>query len=273
MKPKPAALAAPALALALTAVATACTQAVGDGKAEHRTFRIGDDATTLTIDADDTAVELVPVDREGGEVEVTRWFKAEKWNGDVGTDWSVDGDTLHFRTKCSGVVVSCDSRYRVEVPRHLAVKIDGSDGRIEARGGFESRLDITSGDGAVEVEDAGGPLHIDAHDGSIRIDGAAGPVDLGARDGSVRATGLTAARVTASLEDGSLHLGFTEPPDEVTAETRDGGLTVEVPKAPYQVHTDVRDGSTNVTVPRDPDSPHRIEATTGDGSLTVRTPD
>ncbi|MEO3845435.1 DUF4097 family beta strand repeat-containing protein [Streptomyces sp. B22F1] len=269
MKPKPAALAAPALALALAAVATACTQAVGDGKAEHRTFRIGADATTLTIDADDTAVELVPVDREDGEIDVTRWFKAEKWNGDVGTTWSVDGDTLHFRTKCSGVVVSCDSRYRVEVPRNLDVEIDGSDGRIEANG-FDTRLDIRSGDGAVEVADAGGPLNIEARDGSVRIDGAAGPVDLDARDGSVRATGLTTTRVTAALGDGSLHLGFTETPDQVTAETRDGGLTLEVPKAPYRVSTDVRDGSTDVTVPRDPASPHRIKATTGDGSVTIR---
>ncbi|WBB64238.1 DUF4097 family beta strand repeat-containing protein [Streptomyces sp. WMMC500] len=269
MKPKPAALAAPALALALAAAATACTQAVGDGKAEHRTFSIGDDATTLTIDADDTAVELVPVDREGGEVDVTRWFEAEKWNGDVGTEWSADGDTLHFRTTCSGVVVSCDSRYRVEIPRHLAVEIDGSDGRIEANG-FDTRLDITSGDGAVAVADAGGPLNIEARDGSVSIEGAAGPVDLDARDGSVRATDLTAPRVTAALGDGSLHLGFAATPDEVTADSRDGSVTVEVPKGPYRVSTDVRDGSTDVTVPRDPASPHRIKATTADGSVTIR---
>ncbi|MFW6723701.1 DUF4097 family beta strand repeat-containing protein [Streptomyces sp. MAR4 CNY-716] len=269
MKPKPTTLALPALALALAATATACTQSVGDGKAENRTFRIGADATTLTIDADDTAVELVPVDREGGEIAVTRWFKAEKWNGDVGTKWSAEGDTLRFSTKCSGVIVSCDSRYRVEVPRDLDVKIDSSDGRIEATG-FDTRLGITSGDGAVDVADAGGPLNIEARDGSVRIDGAAGPVDVDARDGSVRATDLTAARVTASLGDGSLHLGFTETPDEVTAESRDGGLTLELPKAPYRVSTDVRDGSTDVSVPRDPASPHRIKAATADGSVTIR---
>ncbi|GAA1507218.1 DUF4097 family beta strand repeat-containing protein [Streptomyces synnematoformans] len=273
MKPKPAALAAPALALVLAAAATAC-QSVGDGEAEHRTFRIGSDATTLTIDADNTAVELVPADEgaDRAEVDVTRWFEAEKWNGDVGTEWSADGDTLHFRTTCSGVIVSCDSRYRVEVPRRLAVKVDGSDGRITANG-LDTRLDITSADGSVAVGDAGGPLTVEARDGSVRVDGAAGPVDLDARDGSVRATGLTAARVTAALGDGSLHLGFTEPPDDVTADTRDGGLTVELPKASYRVHTDVRDGSTDVTVPRDPDSPHRIKATVGDGSLTVRPAD
>ncbi|WP_240967725.1 DUF4097 family beta strand repeat-containing protein [Streptomyces composti] len=240
------------MSVVLLAGVTACgSSAASDDTPEHRTFDVR--GGTLTVDSDDSELELVATDeQEEGKVEVTRWFVGKVAIGsDPEVTWSMKNDRLTLRLKCSGIVVDCSARHRVEVPRGLAVKVEDGDGSVRAQG-FEDPLSIRAGDGSVKVTDTSGPLELRTGDGSVRADVSSRSVRVHSGDGSVRLT-----------------LGSV--PDRVDARTQDGFLTVELPRASYRVDTETGDGPERVSVPRDDSSPHRVTARTRDGGLVIRT--
>ncbi|WP_367124874.1 DUF4097 family beta strand repeat-containing protein [Streptomyces phytohabitans] len=248
-----------ALALTLIAVLAALSgcsmQKVSDGEAEHRSFALT--GRKLTVVSDDSRLELVPVDRAADgdgkrRLDVTRWFKASKLNGKVGVSWKLEGgDTLRLKVTCTGVVVDCSARHRVEVPRDVALDVRSHDGRVVANG-FSTPLSIRTGDGSVGVRGASAALRIST------------------RDGSVRAEELRSPTVTAASHDGSLELGFREAPTSVRTESHDGSTTLTAPRTPYRVEADAKDGSVDVSLPRADDSRRSIEAISHDGSITLR---
>lgn len=248
-----------AVAGAVVAVATLAGgcggRAQDDGHPDQRTFALH--GKTLTIDSDDSALELVPVD--GDEVRVTRWFDARVVLGkDPKTTWSWQDDRLTLRVHCSGVVTSCSAKHRVEVPRDVMVTVRNQDGSVTARG-FRSALRI----------------HTD--DGSIRVEDSAGPLELSGRDGSIRAVGLTSRQVKATSVDGSLQLELKDVPDRVDARSEDGSTTITLPRSggsagavAYHVTATSDDGHVSVDVPRDEHSAHVVSAHADDGTVTVR---
>lgn len=235
----------------LVAGLSACASASDDKEPEHRSFALRGDA--LTIDADDSALEIVAADgNESGKVEVTRWFQGSVALGsDPEVSWSMDGDRLKLRTHCSGVVADCATKHRVEVPRGIAVKVRTDDGSVRAQG-LREALDIRTADGSVRVSDTTGPLELHSDDGSLRAD-------------------VSSRRVNASTRDGSVHLELGAVPDLVETRSDDGSVTLELPRATYKVSADSDDGSVDVAVPRDDASSHRVTAQTRDGKVTVRT--
>ncbi|MET8137914.1 DUF4097 family beta strand repeat-containing protein [Streptomyces sp. NPDC005251] len=240
--------------LAVVVGATACGAAAGDDKhPEQRSF--GLHGRTLTVDSDDSALDLVVSDSaKAGEVQVTRWFQGHvTLGGDPRVTWAMeDGDRLVLRMKCSGVVADCSARHRIVVPRGVAVKVEDGDGSVSAQG-FEEALSIRTADGSVRVSDSSGAL------------------DLRSGDGSIRAVGVDARSVRARTEDGSVRLELGSVPDLVDSRSGDGSVSIVLPRATYRVTAGSGDGSVQVDVPRDDSSSHRVSAHTGDGKITVRT--
>ncbi|MCX4909084.1 DUF4097 family beta strand repeat-containing protein [Streptomyces sp. NBC_00878] len=230
--------------------ATGCGASAGDDKdPEQRSFALG--GRTLTVDSDDSALELVAADVKN--VQVTRWFEGRvAIGGDPEVTWGMKDDTLKLRMHCSGVVADCSAKHRIEVPRDVAVVVKDGDGSVKASG-FKDSLNIRTNDGSVRVEDVAGPI-------TLRTD-----------DGSVRATGVDSRRVDVNTRDGSVRLGLTVVPDRVSARGHDGSLTIELPEATYRVSTGTDDGGVDVSVPRDERSSHVVSAHTKDGKVTVRT--
>ncbi|MFJ2817516.1 MULTISPECIES: DUF4097 family beta strand repeat-containing protein [unclassified Streptomyces] len=235
----------------LVGAATACASASDDQDPDHKSFAVK--GGTLTIDSDDSDLEIVAADAHpAGKIEVTRWFKGSVLIGkDPKVTWSMkDGDRLVLRTQCSGFVANCATRHRVEVPRGIAVKVEGDDGGVRASG-FTHALSIRTNDGPVRVSDSTGPLELRSDDGAVHAD-------------------VRSRHVSAHTADGSVSLTFGVVPDTVDSGSDDGSVTVEVPRATYRVTTKTDHGSVRVDVPRDDRSTHRISATTGDGNVTVR---
>ncbi|MEV3853244.1 DUF4097 family beta strand repeat-containing protein [Streptomyces sp. NPDC050095] len=247
--------AAAAVVAAVAATVTACgADASDDAHPDHRSFAL--QGRTLTVDSDDSALELVPGD--GDQVKVTRWFQGSTV---VGSDpkatwaWQADGtgSRLTLRMHCRGIVTDCSARHRVEVPRGVAVVVKDGDGSVRASG-FEKGLDITTSDGSVHVENVTGPLR------------------LHSADGSVHASGVDARQVSVRTSDGSADIALRTVPDRVDVRSADGSLTLTVPGATtYRVTAGSADGSVHVSVPRDTRSPHVISARTQDGKVTLRT--
>ncbi|MFI9729955.1 DUF4097 family beta strand repeat-containing protein [Streptomyces sp. NPDC052092] len=245
-----------ALALAgavvvLGAALTACASADDDTEPDHRTF--GLPGTTLTIDSDDSALEIVASDTQpAGEIAVTRWFQGSVTLGsDPKVTWSMEGDRLVLREKCSGFVADCAAKHRIEVPRGVAVTVEDKDGSVRAEG-FRDALTIRTTDGSVRVTDTSGPLELHTGDGSVRAE-------------------VSSRSVRTRSGDGSVHLALGAVPDRVESRSGDGSLTIELPRGAYRVDTSTGDGAEDVSVPRDDSSAHEVTARTGDGKLTVRT--
>ncbi|CAM5233200.1 DUF4097 family beta strand repeat-containing protein [Streptomyces fumanus] len=229
----------------------ACASADDDKEPETRSFSLP--GRTLTVDSDDSALEIVAAeDNTRGRIEVTRWFDGSVAVGDEPeVTWRMDGDRLVLRMHCSGFMSDCAARHRVEVPRGVAVEVGSDDGSVRARG-FRDALSIRTADGSVRVADSTGPLHLRSDDGSVRAD-------------------VDARRVDAETKDGSVKLRLGAVPDRVRARSDDGSVTVEVPRATYKVSTWTDDGSVRVSVPRSDSSAHVVDARSKDGGVRVRT--
>ncbi|WP_327690939.1 DUF4097 domain-containing protein [Streptomyces sp. NBC_00461] len=246
-----AALAAGAIVV-LVGAATACGASAGDDKdPDHRSFALK--GHTLTVDSDDSALEIVAADHNPqGKVEVTRWFQGKVAIGkDPRVSWSMKDDRLTLRMRCSGVVADCSAKHRIEVPRGVTVKVEDGDGSVRARG-FEDPLSIRTGDGSVHVSDTTGPLTLHTGDGSVHAD-------------------VSSRRVRTETGDGSVHLELGAVPDLVDSRSGDGSVTIALPRSTYRVTTTSDDGSVHVSVPRSDSSSHVVSARTGDGKVTLKT--
>ncbi|ARX83192.1 hypothetical protein SMD44_02607 [Streptomyces alboflavus] len=254
---------------AVVGLVAACgADASDDSDPERRSFALS--GRTLTVDSDDSAVELVVAGDKGArDVRVTRWFDGRTVLGkSPKVTWKMDGDRLTLRVKCSGVISNCSAKHRVVVPRGTAVDVVNRDGSVTATGFRE-------------------PLKVRTADGSVRLRDVSGPLDLRSVDGSVRAVGVTSKRVSATSKDGSVRLDLAAAPDRLQARSQDGSVDIALPvtgskgskkskgsgeggAASYRVDTETVDGSTDVTVPRDDRSPHHVSVRSADGNVTVR---
>lgn len=241
------ALVAVVLAVAATAGVAGCVDA-GDVPPEHRTFEVGEEVEKLVVDVEDSPVEVVAADR--ADVRVTRWFDGVAYGGSTGARWSMEGGTLSLGPACSGLA-SCDIRHRVEVPRRLAVRVEGRNGDIDARG-FGEALAVFVDNGGIQVRDVTGPL------------------ELSGDNGSVEATGVGSSEVVAEADNGGLKLALVRVPQRVEARGHNGSVTVEVPRAAYRVDAAAENGGTRVEVPRGGAGDPAITARAANGDVTVR---
>ncbi|KQX82342.1 MULTISPECIES: DUF4097 family beta strand repeat-containing protein [unclassified Streptomyces] len=237
--------------VALAAGTTACGAAAADDEhPDHRAFAL--QGRTLTIDSDDSALEIVASDTaEVGKVDVTRWFQGSVTIGEEPkVTWSMKDDRLKLRLHCSGLVADCAAKHRIEVPRGVAVKVENEDGSVRAQG-FRDALSVHAEDGSVQVTDSSGPLELRTEDGSVRAE-------------------VSSRTVDTRTEDGSVHLTLAAVPDRVESVSEDGSVTITLPEATYRVTTKTDDGGVDVSVPRDESSAHVVSARTADGKVTVR---
>jgi len=116
----------------------------------------------------------------------------------------------------------------------------------------DTRTDVHSGDGSVEVSGLQGEVRINTGDGSIHAMGVGGSLDARTGDGSVHADGRFDS-LNVRTGDGSVEVSVN-PGSRVSSawriETGDGGVNVRLPRelsADLDVHTG--DGSLDVDLP------------------------
>ncbi|MGR8010745.1 DUF4097 family beta strand repeat-containing protein [Streptomyces hypolithicus] len=242
-------LAAGGAVVALVALSGCGDVEAKDAPAEERSFAFS--GRTLTIDADETDLELVPADVS--DVEVTR--RADGWvfvgNGPEST-WDMADGTLLLRQKCSAMASDCESWHRVKVPRGVAVTVRGDNGSVSAAG-FDTALTMRSDNGRVAVQDSSGRL------------------DLTSANGEVVAEGVSSRSVSATSNNGSVQMSFDVVPDLVEAVSDNGEVGLDVPRATYNVQARSDNGEISIGVSRDPASPHVLRANSANGEVTVRT--
>ncbi|WP_433342563.1 hypothetical protein [Streptomyces sp. CA-253872] len=108
-----------ALATGLTLTVSACADAK-KAEPKRKTFEFSGEK--LDVRAHGNPTDLVESDTEN--VRVTLWFDEGMSIGSSSTTWELKGDTLELDASCSGFA-DCDTKFRVEVPRHTTVLRDG----------------------------------------------------------------------------------------------------------------------------------------------------
>lgn len=235
----------------LVAALTGCGSTdVDDAPVEHKSFAYGGRA--LTIEAENSTVEVVPADVDA--IEVTR--RVDGWAVlGSGPDpvWKLEGDTLTLRVKCKALISNCDSRHEVKVPRGLALTVDADNGKVTASR-FSTPLKLYSDNGGVVVRDVSGPL------------------ELKSDNGSVRGERVSARSVVARSDNGSVDLDLSRVPDLVDTVSDNGRIAIDLPagKTSYAVTASADNGNVDVKVPRSDSSRHVVKAHSDNGGVAVR---
>lgn len=244
------------LLVVIIVLGTACAPSVEqDGTAESTSFALPGDAVTIISGGGN--LELVTASARAGdngpnELALTRWFTAEQIGaGRAEADWSMEGDTLRLDLACSGVILECDLKHRVEIPEGVKVNVRADDGSVSAKGFAE-------------------PLDLDVSNGNINVDDTTSALTLKTVDGSIRAEGLKSKSVKAKARNGYLILDFPEAPKSVRTKSVDGNTTITAPRGPYKIKADARDGTAKVSLPKDGDAGRSIDATSRNGSIKIR---
>ncbi|MGW0789561.1 DUF4097 family beta strand repeat-containing protein [Streptomyces sp. NPDC002911] len=246
------ALAATAGTVLLVAGLTGCGSTdAEDAPAEHKSFAFSGKA--LTIDAENSTLDLVPADVEQIEVirRVDGWVMLGSGPDPV---WKLEGDELRLEVKCRALISNCEAHHEVKVPRGLALTVQGDNGKVTAAG-------FTA------------PLRISADNGGIRVRDASGPLELSADNGSVDAERVSGSSVIARSDNGEVRIGLTRVPDLVDTVSDNGSVTIDLPagKSTYAVSAEADNGDVSVKVPRSDSSKHVVKARSDNGEVTVRT--
>lgn len=244
---RPAALAAAAiLAVLATLGVTGCgsTRTVS----AQRSLRLG--GNRLVIDVGSSDLRLVP--GSGPGLRVRRWLSGTAAKPGH-SSWTLTGDTLRLSIDCTGLVLSCGSRFQVALAPGVSVVVH-------------------SGSGAVSVDGLTGPVVIDGGSGPVEVSGTSGPLQISTGSGDITGSAIRSRSVRARSDQGSADIGFAAPPRRVDVSCGSGNATALVPATGhrYQVQVSSGTGAARSRVPDDTRSGSIVRVTSAQGSAEVQ---
>lgn len=235
-----------ALTVSVAAVAslTSCGLGRGERYEDERTLPGADTITSVRLENGSGGVTVNGAEDGTGEYKLHRTldYKGERPTG--ATHRMEDGVLV-----LGGCGNRCSVSYTVDVPAGLPVTGEVTNGTIRlARVGA---VEVTTGNGRVEM------------------DGVTGTVKVRSTNGSIEGTALQADRIQARTSNGRIDLASDTPAD-IRAVTSNGAVTLTVPEAAYRVSADNSNGSRTIDVPDDPKGKYALDVRTSNGAITVR---
>jgi putative adhesin len=194
------------------------------------TIAVTEPVQKLVVAADAGDVKVVATDADRVTVKrTTHWVTSEPK-----PTKTVSGGVLRLADDCDGwTTFRCETSYRVEVPRGLAVDVKADSGDVDVRG-------------------------------------VTGAVDLSSDSGDVSGHGLTGARLRAASDSGDVRLGLVSAPSSVEALSDSGDVDVELPRGEYALDTHTDSGDTSVHgIVRYDRADHAVKARSDSGDVTV----
>src|SRR3954470_9750410 len=199
-------------------------------RSKTETFAVTEPVQKLVVAADAGDVKVVATDGDRVTVRrTTHWVRSEPKPTNT-----VSGAILRRADDCGGVTpFRCDSGYRIEVPRGLAVEVHADSGDVDVRG-------------------------------------VSGAVDLESGSGDVTGHGLTGARLRATSDSGDVRLGLMSSPVSVEARSDSGDVDLELPHGEYALDADTDSGDTSVHgIVRYDRASNAVKAHSDSGDVTV----
>jgi hypothetical protein len=149
-------------------------------------FVVAEPVQKVIVASDAGDVDVVATDTDRITISQTmRWLTHEP-----SPERTIAEGVLRLDDACGGwAVFRCETDYRIEVPRDLAVEVD-----------------------------------VDA--GNVSVSGVAGSVSLRSDAGDLEATGLASAQVKATTDAGHVELAFAAAPTAIEAASDAGDVTI-----------------------------------------------
>ncbi|NUQ98405.1 MAG: DUF4097 family beta strand repeat protein [Streptomyces sp.] len=212
----------------------------------HKSFEddaeVSQKVTSIRLDTRDGGVK---VEASAGTSTVSVHRKVDYRGDKPGGTFHVDNGALTL----SGCGEDCGVDYTVKVPAGLPVTGGTSNGGL-------SLTDV-------------GTVDVHTTNGEIAVAGATGPVKLRTSNGGVDVKGVRGGGIDTQTSNGGVTIQ-TAVPQNITARTTSGNLTVTAPPARYQISADTSSGDKNVAFQNDPSGRYRLDLSTTNGALTVK---
>lgn len=131
-------------------------------------------------------------------------------------------------------------------------------------------LPVTGGtsNGGLTLTDVG-TVDVHTSNGEIAVNGAKGPVKLRTSNGAVSVKDVKGGDIDTQTSNGEVTIQ-TPTPQNIKARTTSGSLTVTAPPAQYQISADLSSGEKKVAFKNDPSGKYRLDLSTTNGALTVK---
>ncbi|MGA3027809.1 MAG: DUF4097 family beta strand repeat-containing protein [Bryobacteraceae bacterium] len=190
------------------------------------------------------------VETNDGSITIHTWEQKRIEAVVITKGWNIGAGEVQIHERQSGDRVEFEAR----VPSFHVDFLNFEERwlRIELRVPRDTRTDVRSGDGSVDVSGLQGDIRINTGDGSIRAAGVDGALDAHTGDGSVHADGRFEA-LNVHTGDGSVEVDAA-PGSRVSSawriESGDGSVNVRLP-GQFSADLDVRtgDGDLDVNLP------------------------
>ena len=229
----------------------------------------------VRVDTNDGSVRVTASDSK--QVEFRVEYQGFELGKNLRVDSRQDGDKVELVARITGhwgIGFNWGHNSRrlhieVRMPRDADLQVETGDGAVEAES-INGNVNIHTGDGSVKANSLTGSIDLHTSDGSINVDALKGDIRLRTGDGSIEAHNLD-GKVEADSGDG--HIRLAGRFEALNVKTGDGSVNAQVlPGSKMTTSWSLRtgDGSVDIVLPSDFQA--NIDATTGDGHISLGIP-
>jgi hypothetical protein len=227
----------------------------------------------VRVDTNDGSVHVTAGDNK--QVEFRVEYQGYVLGKDLKIDSHQDGDKVELTARLMGHWGfswghnSRNLHIEVRMPKEGDVTVQTADGSVQADS-IHGTVNVHTGDGSVKANSLNGTIDLHTSDGSITVDSLKGDIRLRTGDGSIEARDLD-GKVDADTGDG--HIRLVGRFDALGVKTGDGSVDARVlPGSKMASSWTIRtgDGSVDIVLPADFQA--NIDATTGDGHISLGVP-
>lgn len=192
----------------------------------------------------------------------------------VPADTPIVGELAHGRVELVGLEAPVDVRTghgRIEatdVSGDLDLRTDH--GRVSLTRTSGDTV-VQSGHGRLDLVEVTGPVRAVTDHGRVEVRGGSADLDVSTGHGRIELAGTEVGAATLVTGHGEVSFAPSSFPTPVTITTSHGSVDVTLPPGapPYAVTTDANRG-VDVGLTTDPAAEHRLDATTGHGSIEMQ---
>jgi hypothetical protein len=229
----------------------------------------------VRVETNDGSVRVTSTDSKQVEFHVE--YQGYELGRNLTVDARQDGDKVELVARVTGhwgINFNWGHNSRrlhieVRMPRDGDLQVNTGDGSVEASS-VNGTVNVHTGDGSVKANSLNGTIDLHTSDGSITVDTLKGDIRLRTGDGAIEARDLD-GNVEADSGDG--HIRLAGRFEALNVKTGDGSVDTRVlPGSKMATSWTLRtgDGSVDVVLPADFQA--NIDATTGDGHISLGIP-
>jgi hypothetical protein len=228
---------------------------------------------SVHVDTNDGGVRVTTSDSK--QVEFRVEYSGYELNKNLHVESRQDGDKVELTARITGHWGfswghnSRNLHIEVRMPRDADLQVETGDGSVQAES-IHGTVNVHTGDGSVKANSLAGTIDLHTNDGSIAVDNLKGDIRLRTGDGSIEAHDID-GKVEADSGDG--HIRLAGRFDALNIKTGDGSVDTRIlPGSKMASSWSIRtgDGSVDIVLPGDFQA--NIDATTGDGHISLGIP-